>query len=154
MSFSPHSLSSKQLCWDNSYYWLLSFMIGFHIHNDLLITVLRTSKGHLPRLISVTVSEHQSPQEQSEAKILYCIRDGWRWVTTGGSVVSAGTVCSSQPADWPVPGLCFCSTLQNNMPFMGMRIYCESIFGNSNARSVHLWEARSFSSGFGFLWLV
>lgn len=40
-------------------------MIGFHIQYDLLMTVLRTSKGHLPCPISVTVDEHQ-PEEQGK----------------------------------------------------------------------------------------
>lgn len=61
-------LTSKQLCWDNSYYCLLFFMIGFHIQYDLLITVLRTSKGHLPHPISITVKEHQSQQQKKERK--------------------------------------------------------------------------------------
>lgn len=57
-----HIYSSTQLWQDNSYYCLLSFMIGFHIQYDLLISVLRTSKGHLPHPISITVNEHQAFQ--------------------------------------------------------------------------------------------
>lgn len=69
--FSPAStlgilLSYEQLCWDNSYYCLLVFMIGFHIQYDFLTTVPRTWKGHLPHLISVTVKEHPSLWQQKE----------------------------------------------------------------------------------------
>lgn len=60
--------SSKQLCWDNSYYCLLFFMIGFHIQYDLLIAELRTSKGHLSHPISITVIEHQSLQQKKKKK--------------------------------------------------------------------------------------
>lgn len=62
------SLCSKQLCRDNSYYCLLSFMIGFHIQYDLLITVPRTSKGDLPHPINITVNEHQSEQGKTREK--------------------------------------------------------------------------------------
>lgn len=69
--FSPAStlcnlLSYEQLCWDNSYYCLLVFMIGFHIQYDFLTTVPRTWKGHLPHLISVTVKEHPSLWQQKK----------------------------------------------------------------------------------------
>lgn len=68
LSASLRILSSKQLCWDNSYYCLLSFMVDFHIQCDLLITALRTSKGHLSHPISITVSEHESLQEKKKEK--------------------------------------------------------------------------------------
>ena len=54
----PATWVLNKLCWDNSYYCLLSFMIGFHMQYDLLITVLRTSKGHLSHPISISVNKH------------------------------------------------------------------------------------------------
>lgn len=76
--------TSKQLCRDNSYYCLLFFMIGFHIQYDFLTTVLRTSKGHLPHPISITVKEHQSLQQQKKEKDFIAPRMAW-----GGSSLEA-----------------------------------------------------------------
>ena len=89
-------LTSKQLCWDNSYYCLLFFMIGFHIQYDLLITVLRTSKGHLPHPISITVNERQPQQQEKERKKkkkkrFHCILDGSGWLMAGGQLASVLT---------------------------------------------------------------
>lgn len=99
LSLSLCILSSKQLCWDNSYYCLLSFMVDFHIQCDLLITALRTSKGHLSHPISITVSEHGSLQEKKKEKIFHCITDGSRWLTTGGKMFQFWLVTnSSQPS--------------------------------------------------------
>lgn len=62
-------------------------MIGFHIQYDFLITALRTSKGHLPHPISVTVNEHRPLQQKRKEKRFHCILDGLRWLTAGGQLV-------------------------------------------------------------------
>lgn len=74
-------------------------MVDFHIQCDLLITALRTSKGHLSHPISITVSEHESLQEKKKEKIFHCITDGSRWLTTGGKMFQFWLATnSSQPS--------------------------------------------------------